>query len=78
MKRVLIKIIRLYQACFRPFFGHNCRFSPSCSVYAIDAINEYGAFKGFLKAAYRVLRCNPFSSGGYDRISPKAKLSRSL
>lgn len=45
-----------------------CRFYPTCSQYAIDAIEKYGAFKGFFMALWRVLRCNPFCKGGYDPV----------
>jgi len=46
----------------------SCRFYPTCSEYAIDAINKYGVLKGSIKAIYRVLRCNPFNNGGYDPV----------
>jgi putative membrane protein insertion efficiency factor len=49
-----------------PFLGRNCRFYPSCSQYAIDAIEKYGIFKGLFKSIIRILKCNPFHPGGYD------------
>ena len=67
MKKILIKLIRLYQST--PLKSHSrCKYTPSCSNYAIDAINKYGAFKGSLKAIWRILRCNPFSKGGIDIV----------
>ena len=70
IKRSLIKIIKLYQRA--PLSSHRqCKFIPSCSQYAIDAIEYYGAFKGVLLAIWRILRCNPFSKGGIDYIKKK-------
>jgi putative membrane protein insertion efficiency factor len=69
MKQTLIKIIKAYQVSLAGFFGANCKYYPSCSEYAIESINTHGAFKGFLKAFLRLLRCNPFSKGGYDPVS---------
>lgn len=65
IKRFLIKLIKLYQRA--PLPTHNqCKYIPSCSNYALDAIEYYGAFKGTLKTIWRILRCNPFSKGGLD------------
>lgn len=70
IKNVLIKMIRLYQRT--PIGSHNqCKYIPSCSNYAIDAIEYYGAFKGTLLAIWRILRCNPFSKGGIDYVKKK-------
>lgn len=67
IKRFLIRMIRLYQRM--PLSSHmQCKYIPSCSEYAIDAIEYYGAFKGILKAIWRILRCNPFSKGGIDPV----------
>lgn len=67
MKKLLIKIIRIYQKT--PLRSHsNCKYIPSCSNYAIEAIEKYGAFLGSLKAIWRILRCNPFSKGGIDNV----------
>lgn len=67
MKNFLIKLIKLYQVT--PLSTHNsCKFIPSCSNYAIDALNKYGAFKGTIMAIGRILRCNPFNKGGYDPV----------
>lgn len=70
IKRSLIKLIKLYQRT--PLSCHNsCKYTPSCSQYAIDAIEYYGAFKGTLMAIWRILRCNPFSKGGIDYVKKK-------
>lgn len=67
IKRFLIKLIKLYQRM--PLSSHNqCKYIPSCSNYAIDAINYHGAFKGSIMAVGRILRCNPFSKGGIDPV----------
>ncbi len=68
MKRFLIGCIRWYQMYVSPRHGRCCRFEPTCSQYAIEAISKYGAWKGMLLAAWRILRCNPFSKGGYDPV----------
>lgn len=67
MQAVLIGLVRLYQILISPLLPPNsCRFYPSCSSYAIDAIRKYGAWKGSWRAAKRVSRCHPFHPGGYD------------
>ncbi len=72
MKKLLIKLIKIYQSI--PFDSHNyCKFQPRCSDYGINAINEYGAIKGSLMTAYRILRCNPFNKGGYDPVPIRRK-----
>ncbi len=73
MRRVFIKIIKLYKAFLSPSIGNHCRFYPSCSEYAIEAIEKEGAAKGIIKTISRVLRCNPFSAGGYDPVHKTIK-----
>ncbi|MBN2090522.1 membrane protein insertion efficiency factor YidD [candidate division KSB1 bacterium] len=69
MVRILfIKLIKFYQIFISPFFPPACRFYPTCSCYAIQAIEKYGVIKGFFLAIYRILRCNPFNKGGYDPV----------
>jgi putative membrane protein insertion efficiency factor len=68
MKTVFITIIRLYKYMISPLFPSSCRFTPTCSEYAIDAVNKYGAIKGAALALRRVLRCNPFHEGGVDPV----------
>lgn len=67
MKRIFIKIIKIYQSIPGNFHNY-CRHIPTCSNYAIDAINEYGALKGSILSIKRILKCNPFGSSGYDPI----------
>lgn len=67
MRRVLINIIKLYQKIPISWHGY-CKFYPTCSNYAIEAIETYGAFKGSLLSIWRILRCNPLSKGGYDPV----------
>jgi putative membrane protein insertion efficiency factor len=65
----LLALIRLYQMTISPSLPEGtCRFYPSCSHYGYQAIYKYGAFKGSLMAAWRVLRCNPFNHGGFDPV----------
>ena len=68
MNRVLIAFIKVYQYTLSPMLGQRCKYYPSCSNYAIDALREYGAIRGTGMAAWRLLRCNPFSNGGYDPV----------
>ena len=68
MKKLLIKLIRLYQKYISPMKRTKCPYIPTCSQYGLEAIEKYGALKGGLLAAWRILRCNPFSHGGYDPV----------
>ncbi len=68
MKKLVIAIIRLYKYSISPLFPSSCRFSPTCSSYAIDAITAYGVLKGTVLAIRRILRCNPFHKGGFDPV----------
>lgn len=72
MKKILIKIIKKYQDIPGPWHS-SCRFTPTCSNYAIDAIEEHGSIKGGIMAIYRILRCNPFNKGGYDPVKKNKK-----
>ena len=69
---LLIAILRGYQAFFSPLSGPTCKYYPSCSAYAILAIQRHGAVKGTGLAVWRVLRCNPWSLGGVDDVPPRA------
>ena len=72
IKKVLIFLIKTYQLTLSPRFSHgSCRFTPTSSQYALEAIEVHGIFKGCLLAAWRILRCNPFSKGGWDPVPPK-------
>lgn len=68
MKRSLIRSIQWYQRYISPMKVSKCPYFPSCSNYGIEAIERYGAFKGLLLTVWRILRCNPFSKGGYDPV----------
>lgn len=68
MKRLLIKIVRWYQRCLSPLKPPCCRFYPTCSHYAVEAIETHGALKGTALAIWRILRCNPLCKGGYDPV----------
>lgn len=68
MSKVLIAVIRLYQLAISPLLGANCRFSPTCSQFAIEALRKYGALRGSWLAVCRVCRCHPFHAGGYDPV----------
>ena len=69
MKRMLIAIIRFYQKNISPLHEPCCRYTPTCSQYAIEALQKYGALKGGWLAVKRILRCNPFSKRGpYDPV----------
>ncbi len=72
MKKVMIKIIEFYQKYISAYLGKNCIYTPTCSQYTKEAINEYGVFKGSFMGLKRILRCHPFHKGGYDPV-PKAK-----
>ncbi|MEW6743682.1 MAG: membrane protein insertion efficiency factor YidD [Planctomycetota bacterium] len=72
MKRVLIAIVRFYQLALSPLKGRGvCRFHPTCSQYFIDAVRIHGSLKGSVLGIWRVLRCNPFGSPGYDPVPEK-------
>jgi putative membrane protein insertion efficiency factor len=68
MKSLLIYIIRFYQFFISPLLGANCRFHPTCSEYAKDSIMNHGSLKGIWLTFLRIIRCQPFCSGGYDPV----------
>ena len=69
--RVLTAPIRLYQRVISPALPRRCKYEPTCSAYAAEAIREVGPVRGLILAVWRVLRCNPFSHGGYDPVSAR-------
>ncbi len=71
MKRVLIRLIEFYRAAISPLKPAACKYIPTCSQYGIEAIERFGAFKGVLLTVWRILRCNPWSRGGYDPVPEK-------
>jgi putative membrane protein insertion efficiency factor len=68
--RALRGAVVAYQWTLRPILGCNCRFHPSCSDYALEALTSHGAIRGTLMSAGRILRCNPWNPGGYDPVPP--------
>ena len=68
MRTLLIALLRAYQFALRPMLGANCRFYPSCSDYAREAIERHGAVRGVWLAARRLGRCHPYHAGGYDPV----------
>ncbi|MBO1767403.1 MULTISPECIES: membrane protein insertion efficiency factor YidD [Allobranchiibius] len=70
----LVLLVRLYQRWISPLFPPSCRFTPSCSAYAVTALTRFGPFKGSWLTARRLLRCHPWNPGGVDHVPP-AKVS---
>ena len=68
MKRVMLALVRFYRAVISPYRAPCCIYTPTCSQYALEAIEKYGAWKGGYLALRRLLRCNPFHKGGYDPV----------
>ena len=68
MKTIFIKIINFYKDQISPFLGTHCKYEPTCSEYTKQAINKYGVIKGTYYGLKRIIRCNPFSKGGYDPL----------
>ena len=73
MKKGLIVIIGWYRKLISPYMVRSCRFVPTCSEYAQEALEKCGAIKGSVKTIWRILRCNPFSRGGYDPVIKEEK-----
>ncbi len=77
MKHLLIALVRFYQLALSPLFPPCCRFTPTCSHYAIEAIQVHGPWRGALFALRRILRCHPFHPGGSDPVAAPANCSGS-
>lgn len=73
MTRVLIALLRGYQKYISPHLGHHCRFVPTCSSYAIRALQVHGLVKGSILTVWRLLRCNPFGKFGFDPVPEKGR-----
>lgn len=71
LARPLIFGVRFYQAALSPLFGGHCRYHPSCSEYAVEALATHGALRGSWLTLRRVLRCHPFAGAGYDPVPPR-------
>lgn len=74
MKHVLIWLIRAYRYAVSPLYGQVCRFHPTCSAYALQAVTVHGALRGTWLAGRRVLSCHPWAAGGYDPVPPQGTL----
>ena len=68
MKRLLLLLVQFYRSCISPLLQPSCRYYPTCSAYAMEAIERYGAWRGGWMALRRILRCHPFHAGGYDPV----------
>ena len=68
LRKILVAPIRVYQWLISPLLGDTCKYYPSCSEYAAQAIERFGILRGLVLAAWRLLRCNPLSRGGYDPV----------
>lgn len=71
MKRLLLAMIRFYRKAISPLTPASCKYIPTCSQYGLEAIERFGALKGGLLTLWRILRCNPWSRGGYDPVPEK-------
>jgi putative membrane protein insertion efficiency factor len=71
LNKIFIAMIRFYQMCISPMLGPHCRFSPTCSQYALEAIQTHGAIKGLYLAVRRISKCHPFHTGGHDPVPEK-------
>jgi hypothetical protein len=73
IQSLAITVIKSYQRLISPLLGNNCRFNPTCSFYAIEAINRFGILKGCWLAGKRILKCHPLNAGGEDPVPPIKK-----
>lgn len=74
MKRPVLALLRAYQRRISPLFPRRCRYEPTCSAYAVEAVRRFGAARGLLLATWRLLRCNPLSHGGFDPLPKRFSL----
>jgi uncharacterized protein len=77
VKLLVLAPIRFYRRVISPALPPRCKYYPSCSEYAVQAVESYGILRGTVLAAWRLLRCNPFSHGGYDPVSAQTVFRRS-
>ncbi|MGB4137739.1 MAG: membrane protein insertion efficiency factor YidD [Microbacterium sp.] len=71
-RNLVLSVLTAYRAVISPLYGDVCRYYPSCTAYAVGAVQQYGAVRGSLLAGWRILRCNPWSKGGVDDVRPNA------
>ena len=71
MKKILILLVRFYQYFISPIFPPSCRYTPTCSVYMVEALQTHGVFKGLYLGIKRILSCNPWGGHGHDPVPPK-------
>ncbi|MDR2542839.1 MAG: membrane protein insertion efficiency factor YidD [Treponema sp.] len=76
MKYIVLVLIKFYQSAISPHFPPSCRFYPTCSAYAYEAVIRYGFFRGCFLAVKRIMRCHPLHAGGYDPVSEENNLIR--
>jgi putative membrane protein insertion efficiency factor len=74
VKRLFLGVIRAYQRWISPRRPRRCKYEPTCSAYAVESIQRYGAVRGGLMAGWRLLRCNPFSHGGFDPVPDRFRV----
>ena len=72
IRRALIGLVKAYRLLLSPWLGQSCRFEPTCSVYAIEALERHGAAKGSYLTLHRIARCQPWCQGGHDPVPPKS------
>jgi putative membrane protein insertion efficiency factor len=75
-RTLVLGVVELYRHTIGPMFAGRCRFYPSCSNYAVEAVRTHGAFKGSALAAWRLLRCSPLTAGGIDRVPERGRWRR--
>ncbi len=73
LRKLFVFPIRIWQRAISPLLPPTCRYSPTCSQYAIEAVHAHGVIKGALLAIWRILRCHPFASGGFDPVPPRRR-----
>jgi uncharacterized protein len=76
MRRLVLAPIVIYQRVISPALPRRCKYEPTCSAYAVQAIREFGILRGLVLAAWRLLRCNPFSRGGFDPVDAQRLFRR--